>query len=71
LWTISNLRVKIKIDKKGSDVFMYILNFSMFFPKKHTYRRAAFGWEHISLPKIKAVPSEGDSSPVWKSKTEL
>lgn len=37
---------------------------------KHTYLRAALGWEHMSLPKIKAVPSEGDSSPVQKQKTQ-
>lgn len=37
----------------------------------HTYLRTALGWEHMSLPKIKAVPSEGDSSPIWKQKTQL
>ena len=31
----------------------------------YTCQWAALGLERISLPKIKAVPSVGDSSPVW------
>jgi hypothetical protein len=59
------------MDLGKSSIYDFIFLFVGKEKNMHTYLRAALGWEHISLPKIKAVPSEGDSSPVWKQKTQL
>lgn len=61
-------KIKGLMDLCKSSIYDYMFLFVWKNKKMHTYLRAALGWEHISLPKIKAVPSEGDSSPVWKRK---
>jgi hypothetical protein len=59
------------MDLGKSSIYDFIFLFVGKEKNMPTYLRAALGWEQISLPKIKAVPSEGDSSPVWKQKTQL